>query len=203
MEATAEILRVLNQPLIAGLILALAGVIAGLVLNRKLESIRSDTSRALETIRHSFSKEQLRHQVRYQREFEIYEEMWVVLNELQWKARGLRPIVDSVPESEQDERQKRLDELAKSFAEAQKVINSQRPFYADEIYVLAGKLLQMALIESFDYRQGYRGKPHMEYWESARKASEKIDSLVNDILAAIRKRIGTSLVATGETKISP
>jgi hypothetical protein len=129
------------------------------------------------------------HKFQFEKEFNIYNELWGLLIKLRNSAASLRPSADFMPHGKTREEIKkdRLDLFDTSFNEVVKSFDYNKPFYSIEIYKEIEKILRISRSEAIDYSFGeQKGK---EYWEQGEKNINTIVDSVDVILNLIRKRI--------------
>ncbi len=154
------------------------------VLTNTVEAIKADLG-----ARQHYSR------VRYERELKVYEELWPRLCNLQAAVLSLRPVFDWGPvkgvseEEEKQNRRKRFLEAHGSFLQA---VSLARPFYSSDIWERLQQLVKLCWGEAVDWGlfsdpRGREGRG--DYWETAQKNSEAINSQIDVICEAIRTRL--------------
>lgn len=131
----------------------------------------------------------------FDKEFSIYQEIWIHLVDLRAKTLSLRPVMDHVDlsESEDERTQRRLKDFAESFYAFRDSIENNRPFYAHIVYESLNDVFGLCYEESIDYQYkdpGWR----KDYWEKSRENNKKIVSAIDVCCEKIRERIGSLAV---------
>ena len=101
-----------------------------------LKKAQSELDKALKLLQSELDKDIHIHKVQFEKEFKIYEEIWSNLVDVKKKALPLRPTLDIVDPSEQEEERmrRRLGELASSFNPFFDLVEKHRPFYPSDVY---------------------------------------------------------------------
>ena len=131
----------------------------------------------------------------FDKEFSIYQEIWIRLVDLRSKTLSLRPVMDNVdPNESEDERtQRRLKDFGESFYAFRDSIESNRPFYAYIVYESLNDVFTLCYEESIDYKCKDPDWSK-EYWEKSRENNKKIVSAIDLCCEKIRERIGSLAV---------
>lgn len=156
-------------------------------ITREVESIRADLSGKLVT-----------HGFRYQKEFEVLEELSHQLFDVASAAAQLRPVVDYIdPTKSQEEiAEPRLRKLHDARYALRLTRERKRPFYPAEIYEHLLAIDNVAHTESVQYRffleqgTGLGAKStYMDAWAQQEANAEEIRRLVEAANASIRLRV--------------
>jgi hypothetical protein len=194
--ATAIILSLGGSGLI---LIGLTSWLAKVWANRIMQDEKLKHDRELASLREEFrgkiEKGIYIYKIQYEKEFEIYQELWATLIPLYQKTTLLRPVVGSHnPQEKEDERmRRRLEEFGKSFIPLQELVQKYRPFYAPEVFNALNKIMQICYKESVEY-EFKEGRSHKEYWDSQQKFSTDISEAIDECCETIRKRINTKVV---------
>jgi hypothetical protein len=150
----------------------------GFQFNRKLENLKGKVSR-----------ENYIHQLQFEKEFDIYKQLWESLTDLKNYTAQLRPQMDH------GDKDKSHDELVKDrlihIAELRnnhiEMFEKNKPFYSEQVYK---KLLDFnKIIKDETFSAKYDDSTTREYWEIAKDNVEKMYSVSDEICNIIRKRI--------------
>ena len=149
-----------------------------------------DITDKVESVKLQYGSQLHIHQVRYEHEFQILRELTEKLVDLRDATLALRPSFDfiSANEPEDERKRKRLiryDETGKALYRLSEI---RRPFYPEEIYKLTEEVAKAAWSEAVQYQEGERNR---EYWKRAMENAERISSLANQAIDAIRDRVKT------------
>ena len=160
-----------------------------LKVNAKLEKIRSDFLAKLEEIKSLYSKEQYIHRLQFEKEFEIYQELWTNLITLKNDARlfTLHDALKTTGESIKEKEGEMIIKLMDDINNAQRTIENNRPFYGEEIHENALKIVE--LTKAFFGRSKDLDEKEMEYLLKLVKRESEIYEIIDNIEKAIRKRI--------------
>lgn len=154
-----------------------------------LKKAQSELDKAVRLLQSELDKDIHIHKVQFEKEFKIYEEIWSNLVDVKKKALSLRPTLDMVDPSEQEEERmrRRLGELANAFNPFVDLVEKYRPFYPSDVYSSLMNLVKEIHGEAIDYE--YTERKRSEYFKEARKNQENIMALIDEVCEAIRKRV--------------
>lgn len=189
-------------PVITGLSIWLGKIWANRILEKDRAKYQTQMETLLLDLRTRDDKELYVHKLQFEKEFEIYKELWMKLLSLGragTKFRDLqRPPVDDTGNI--------INEFCDSYNAFKELVYSNRPFYAPKIYGLSKTVLDKAR-NVFDsiHRQERLERETVESAELDEKIIElgekkehdlnEINNLVDDMCTAIRERIWS----TGKT----
>ncbi len=133
-------------------------------------------------------KEKFVHQIRFNREFNVYQSLWKKLATL---TRESQPLTYSGYYSS-DGKDTRSQDFGKALSCAYNVLDNNIPFYSKEVYEPAKKNLDF-LDDKTNYlrlalRPGFED-PKNKHFEEVKNAIEEIQPLIREVEEAIRKRI--------------
>lgn len=136
----------------------------------------------------SLSKEEFVHQIRFNREFNIYQFLWKKLATLTRESQ----LLTSSGYYSFNGKDTRSQDFGKALSCAYSVLDNNIPFYSQEVYEPAKKILDV-LNEKTSYLRlalspGFKD-PENKHFEKAQNAIEEIRPLIKDVEKAIRKRI--------------
>lgn len=130
---------------------------------------------------------------RYEKEFEILEQLTEKLVAVRASAIRLRPIFDMVdPNQPEEERKKeRLQNYNDAAVALNQTSETRRPFYPEIIYNLIRELNDVAYSEAISFQMHGSNEPKEfnSYWKEARENSEKIIEIAEKTMQAIRDRV--------------
>lgn len=134
---------------------------------------------------------------RFDKEFEIYQELWASLPELKFTTLALRPMLDQVPADKTKDEVKldRLTKFAKANNEFVTLLNQYTPFYSSEVDESLKVINKVCRHEAIDYELL---NPHdKDYWEKQRENQDKLLAEIDNCGQLIKKRIDSlSVVGT-------
>jgi len=171
---------------INSLILILLPIIAKSWADKKLTKLKS-----------SLSKGEFIHRLQFEKEFETYQELWANLIRLK-NSVELFTFHDALKTKEEPRKEiegKMIIKLIDNINNVQRTIENNRPFYSEEIYKNALKIV--ALTKTFFGRPEDLGEEKIEYLLKLVKRESQIYKIIDSIEKAIRKRIGN----IGEAKL--
>jgi hypothetical protein len=160
-------------------------------ITTKIEESKSVYAERLEKLKTDLLGRSHFSKVRYEREMEIYEDIWPKLAELKNAVLSLRPVMDaglSEGETEEVRRTARSTRYIQADMAFSKTVEDNRPFYPEEIWNELRKLLKICWSEAVDFKFRDAGRD-MEYWDKAIANADAITSHVNQICEAIRARL--------------
>ena len=179
---------------LGGVSVVLTGLIAYFG-NLRLEKYRADLQVANVKIQSLSDTSSHISKTQFDKEFTIYQEIWVLLVDLRSKTLSLRPVMDIVDpnESEEERTQRRLNEFGESFNLFRDAIENSRPFYAHIVYEALNVVFGLCYEESVEYQHKDPGWKK-EYWEKSRENNKKIVGAIDACCEKIRERIGSLAV---------
>lgn len=167
--------------------------------NRIMEKEKAQYILELENIKNTLQGQREKglyiHRVQFEKEFEIYQEIWQSLVPAYEDVIALRPMLDRIdPQQSEEERiSTRLDAFAKSFEPFRKIVHKHKPFYAPDVFSTLQKLITLFYHEALEYKQKDIKKP-VEYWTSQKEYRDKIEKAIDECCEAIRIRIDSSKI---------
>ncbi|MDO8289171.1 MAG: hypothetical protein Q7T44_08135 [Parvibaculum sp.] len=174
-------------------------VLTGLIAyfgNLQLERYKSGLEAATLKIRSLLESSVHVSKAQFDKEFSIYQDIWVHLVSLRATALSLRPMMDShdPTESEEQRMRRRLTAFSESFYRFRDAMENNRPFYAHSVYESLGKIFDLCYTESVEYQHKDPGWSK-EYWESSRENGKKIVEAIDACCEQIRNRISSMSIA--------
>lgn len=153
-------------------------------LQSRLDLTNAEMKSKLENINH-VSKAQ------FDKEFSIYHEIWSCIFEVADSVSKLRPVLDHFDpnESSEERRERRLKAFYDRYNPLVVAIESNRPFYFEQVYKLVCEYRDLCRKEAFEY-QHYEDYPNFkDYWESHEDNMKLIKEVMQKCSEAIRDRI--------------
>ena len=162
-------------------------------ITNKIENVKLDHARQLESARAELSSQINTHGFRYEKEYEVLTELSALLVDVRDASLNLRPIVDSRDSNKSDEeiKKERLTLYYEALRKLYFVREKKRPFYPKDIYQSILAISKESQSESiqFKYRDPRDGTEYMDYWEKAEENQRKITELAEDAMNNIRERV--------------
>ncbi len=158
-------------------------------INKNLAETESRLSEELAKIKSSLSKEQYIHRLQFDKEFNIYSELWsnlIILKnsvELSILHEGFKNSGVNKKEIEGQILIKLMDNINN----AKGTIENNRPFYSEEIYENALKIVE--LTKTVFGHPIIREENFMKHLSKLMESKDQIYEIISDIEQAIRERI--------------
>lgn len=136
----------------------------------------------------SLSKEEFGHQIRFNREFNIYQFLWKKLATLTRESQ----LLTSSGYYSFNGKDTRSQDFGKALSCAYSVLDNNIPFYSQEVYEPAKKILDVLNDKTSYLRIALRTEfknPEIKHFEEAQKAIEEMRPLIGEVEKAIRRRI--------------
>lgn len=130
------------------------------------------------------------HSLQFEKEFEVYKELWPELMKLRNATYFLRPKVEirKEGESEEDVKEKKWAEFQSSYYSCVMVFDHNKPFYPEDIYNEIEKVISTADSEITDFQ--YLPTFETGYYEEGKKNMDIIINSIDATCLLIRDRIG-------------
>lgn len=164
-------------------------------ITTKIEAVKHDYARQLESTKAELSAQLNTHGFRYESEYEVLSELTALLVEVRDASLSLRPVMDfrDASKTEDDIKKERLQRLFEAGRALYLSREKKRPFYPGEIYEAVLAVEKTARSESIKYQykdlSRLDGQSYLNYWEEAEKNQKEIASLADQAMEHIRKRI--------------
>jgi len=156
---------------------ALAGLIMSYIRIRMYEKEREKTERQLFV-----------HRLQFEKEFEIYTDLWKSCVELTVATLDLRPIFElGSKETDVEKLKRKLETISVAFNSFQDIVFKHKPFYAQDIFAEAEALSTTAHKEWIEFQA--QDRHSVDYWKSGIENLKIISTHADAICAAIRRRI--------------
>jgi len=165
-------------PILVSLLPLAVSLLVNFIQNRKILKLQTEANR-----------KNLIHKVQFEKEFNIYTELWAKLIDLRNATATLRPIMDFVPENKTEEEIKteRLQEQWRKSILLIETFEKNSPFYSISIYNEIKTLINTSHFEAIEYK--YQERNNKEYWQKAEENINKIVNAMDKISNLIRERI--------------
>jgi hypothetical protein len=146
--------------------------------------------RKLQELKRISEKQLHIHRLQFDKEFEIYLEIWKELVELRDISIKLRPEADMQDPklSYEEVIKQRLDKAIKIGNSIIQKVENNRPFYSSEIYESLNEVIKLVRTEITEVQFGDRFTK--EYWEEGKINISKLLSTTDVVCEKIRNRIG-------------
>ena len=175
------------------LIISLVGIVGGWIWG-------SAKGREIENLKHKNQQEAFVHQLQFEKEFEIYYEIWTKLTVLKTISIMLRNEGERAPRDEDkyiEHKKKLLEEMTLSGLTFVDSFEKNKPFYTSVIYSKLREVNDLMGKEGLQLRfriQRMKGgylppKWDEKYWEDAKENFDKIETKCDELCEAIRDRI--------------
>lgn len=162
-------------------------------ITNKIETVKHDYARQLESTKAELSAQLNTHGFRYEKEYEVLSELTALLVEVRDASLSLRPVMDFKDASKTEDaiKKERLQRLFEAGRALYLSREKKRPFYPAEIYEAILNVENTARSESikYQYKDPLDGKNFLNYWEEAEKNQKEIASLADAAMEHIRKRV--------------
>ena len=173
----------------------------------KIETVKHDYARQLESTKAELSAQLNTHGFRYEKEYEVLSELTALLVEVRDASLSLRPVMDFTDPSKTKEeiKKERLQRLFEAGRALYISREKKRPFYPATIYEAILAVEKTARSESIKYQchDRFDGKNFMSYWEEAEKHQKEIASLAEVAMEHIRTRVTEWEALPGNLQHSP
>jgi len=173
--------------LINSVLIVLITFIGNFIVKKKLEKLKS-----------SLSKERYIHKVQFEKEFDIYQNLWKELVALRRSIFTLFiPNYLFVPldsEAENNIEVKKLERFRTVLEKATLTIEDYAPFYSQKVFEYSTEMLKLSRKLNSIYHEI---KDPEEQYKKTKEKKEEMLSLINNIEKVIRDRIGNM----GEAKL--
>lgn len=162
-------------------------------ITQKIETVRHEYSKNLESTRAELSSKIGTHGFRYEKEFEILSTLTALLVEARDSCFNLRPEFEMVDtgRSKEDIKVEKLTNFYNAFRELYKAKEKSRPFYSSSLYEKLSKIDGEMNLEAIQYRhkEPFSTTNFVDYWKEAEKNRGKISTLTDEAMQEIRERV--------------
>lgn len=162
-------------------------------ITNKIETVKHDYARQLESTKAELSAALSTHGFRYEKEYEVLNDLTALLVDVRDVSLSLRPVIEFKDPSKTDEEVKK-EKLQRLFEAGRALYLSRekkRPFYPAEIYeaILAVEKIARSESINYQYKDPLDEKNFLTYWDEAEKNQEEIASLADLAMEKIRSRV--------------
>jgi hypothetical protein len=160
--------------------------------NLRLERFKSDLSDTNAKLKATLDSSVHVSKAQFDKEFSIYQQIWICLVSLRAKTLSLRPVMDfHPPEETEDARvRRRLSAFSDAFSSFRDAMEQNKPFYSIQVYQSLVEIFDLCHTESIEYQHKEPGWSK-DYWESSRENNKKIVSAIDTCCELIRSRISS------------
>jgi len=134
--------------------------------------------------------------IQFEKEFEIYQNLWAFLLPMRLSVLNLRPMLDSYnpSESKEERQRKRLKKFYESIRAFRDCIESSRPFMDIIVYNRCVDVLKKSNAESIEYEVHDPKEQGIEYWNSQKNNHKEIENSIEEACEAIRNRLSNVII---------
>lgn len=154
-------------------------------LTAKVESVKTIYQKEIEGYKAQLEQRKLVSRVQFEKEFQIYSEIWTSLIDMRTAAYNLRPLYEGNNPPTFTEKS---SEFNKAFEKYWNVIEKNQPFYNEQIYSKLKDIRALVHKEGREAAMLPIGKD-MEYYIQGMKNVDEIINQTYEVCKAIRERI--------------
>lgn len=185
--------------IILGILGGTSAVLTGLFAyfgNLRLEKFKADLAETNSKLKAALESSVHVSKAQFDKEFSIYQKIWVLLVALRARTLSLRPVMDQVDpkETEEERIQRRLKSFGEAFFTYRDAMEENRPFYAHKVYESLCMIFELCHTESIEYQYKEPGWSK-DYWEKSKESNQKIVAAIDSCCELIRERISSLSVA--------
>ena len=159
----------------------------------QVERVKHNYSERITQLQASLETKINRHSFRFQKEFEVLEDLMAQLVEVRDSALSLNPKVDFQPvDADQEQiKEERLERVFNAQRDMYKLRETKRPFYPREIYDAIYTVEDEAFAGAVHYEvgQSHGVEAFKDYWEQVQKRRKEIVQHAEDAIERIRDRV--------------
>lgn len=165
--------------------------------NLRLEKFKADLAETNAKLKAALDSSVHVSKAQFDKEFAIYQTVWVLLVALRSRTLSLRPVLDHLdPKESEDERmQRRLNAFEEAFFAFRDAMEQNKPFYAHAVYESLSQIFELCHTESIEYKYKEPGW-HKEYWVKSSENNQKIVAAIDACCELIRERIAALSVTS-------
>ncbi|GEM_PF-6710047 len=166
-----------------------------LVIQKKLDAQKAEYEKQLEELKAQFLQKHTVHKLQFEKEFQIYESLWVELVELR-KIIIISPIIDRFSEDANplDVYKKRWKKAVSKFEAVSAIFNNQKPFFYRPVSEQVDKLLKECrnhlIVFNNEVLTSRERKPEPDVYLEVEKFRDKVENVIDKIEQIIQERIG-------------
>ncbi|MDP1773913.1 MAG: hypothetical protein Q8L15_16700 [Methylobacter sp.] len=185
--------------IILGTLGGVSAVLTGLFAyfgNLRLEKYKADLETTNTKLKGFLESSVHVSKAQFDKEFSIYQQIWVLLVALRARTLFLRPFAESVDpkETEEERMQRKLKSFGEAFNAFRDIMEENRPFYAHSVYESLCEIFDLCGTESIEYQYREPGRSQ-DYWEKSIENNKKIVAAIDSCCELIRDRISSLSVA--------
>lgn len=159
-------------------------------ITKKVEGIKSEYNAQTERLKVELSKDLHIHQIQFEKEFEVYVEIWEKLMEWEFSINALHTLTVFGSEAKNVNNEEEIRDLVEvQYWQFIDLVRKRRPFYSGEIYNKLAQLTKL-IVKNTDLFS-WNDKPQItrEDLKNIKNNYKKISEAINSICDEIRKRI--------------
>lgn len=164
MEWVSYLSGIITTPVVVGLAAWFGKVWAGRILEKDRAKYQTSMETLLADLRTTNTKELLVHQLQFQKEFEVYKELWIAALGLARAGSHFRMLQNGPPSSPDEVRQT----LKTSYTRLRDTVFDNRPFYEPDVYEVAKAMLN-------GLGEVVRKRQHLDRLEQRDMSNEQIE----------------------------
>jgi hypothetical protein len=191
-QAISTVLEALKLIIVGSIGGAIASCIGNWFTNKRLQVQKHEHDQQLEALRSKLGKKITVHKLQFEKEFQLYGELWKALVEVK-KTAIITPFVDSMPRDKTpyDVYKERYETAVDAFNKAKNLFEDHRPFYHNNVSDITKNLLSQCRGYIRDVgKMLSRREFNDELHDKADALLKKIPEAVDEIEEAIKGRIG-------------
>jgi len=192
-QQVISVLEALKLIVAGGIGGAVASCIGNWFVNKKLQAQKHEHDKQLESLKSKFGKKNTVHKLQFEKEFQLYGELWKALVEVR-KTAVITPALDNnmpTHKSPYNVYGERYEIAIDAFNKAKNLFEDHRPFYHDDVGKITGDLLSQCrdhirsvgkMLKSTNFDEVLHDK--------ADGLLKKLPEAINEIEKVIKERIG-------------
>jgi len=159
-------------------------------ITAKVEAVRTEFATRLEMQKSELARIADVHRLGFEWEFPVLRQLWTKVNDVLAEAQWVHLSSAQRPGGDADKAKAKLSKFIDALKECDQIIVLNKPFVHEDVYTAAAPLITF-LSELYNKAVDEYGDPvnPEEFWKQARGERDKILKGVEDICAAIRRRV--------------
>ncbi len=160
-------------------------------LTEIVKEVESRFTERIEKYKAELEQKKLVSRIQFEKEFQIYIELWKKLFDVGRATLQLRPIYESVQADKTNDEIKleKWRKFADAFNAFRDEMEYNKPFYDKVVYDKLSRLRELVHLESTYFRHDRPGEDFQRYWDTALKNRDAITSIIDEACESIRARI--------------
>ncbi len=151
-------------------------------------------NKIIEQLKQENTKRVLVHKLQFEKEFEVYKEIWGHLVTLRESAKSLAPEFYKIYENDPEFKKTQITEFGKNLLKISALIENNKPFYSIEIYNILLKIIKLTKpILDWSMENKTEEQIH-ENWNVFHTQMNAIVEITENVCDGIRNRIGNLYV---------